>query len=247
MIHRTWLSLRFRFVFCSLICISFGIACSWLWANGPVVQNLLHGMVPPSQSRAGVDDPLLRRLGEYDFFIQHIWFEGIANQVLPFLVVLLTVGGVVSEKKSGEVPFTLSLPARRSSWVMTRMVIVFGMTFLLMALSTVAVLSTGRWFGYTYSIEKAVAESFLCVLLAVMWIGLTACLEMWLIAAMNTLVGIFVLQFASLLVDRWTLWSSLLQIDIWHFGVPWRPLLLLIAVATGSVLLALQRFNRMDF
>jgi hypothetical protein len=247
MIQRTWLGLRFRFVFCSLIFIAIGIACSWLWANGPMVQSLIQGMVPPAKNHLPADDPLLHRLGQYDFFVQHIWFEGIATQVLPFLVVLLSVGGVVSEKKSGEIAFTLSLPTRRSSWVLTRMAMVLGMTFTLMALSTVALLATGHWFGYTYDLEKAVAESTLCGFLGVMWIGLTAFLEMYLIAAMNTFVGVLALQFASFLADRWTLWSSLLQIDFWHFGVPWRPLLLMIAVAIGSVFLALQRFNRMDF
>ena len=51
-----------------------------------------------------------------------------------------------------------------------------------------------------------------------------------------SILVLFVIQFATAIADRWILWSSLSQIDLWRIAVPWQPLLLMIVVAAGSLL-----------
>jgi len=113
-------------------------------------------------------------------------------------------------------------------------------------------LSVGALMGHTYPPGRAALNLLLCAVPTVAWVGLTLAVGSYVLDKARTALIVIPTKFISVFLFTLPVMRAW---DIGRLGRPinmhpdysWRTLLLLIVFAVGGVVLAVRRFERLDY
>ncbi len=273
MIRKLWLELRW--VFAVLVCTLIALTAEYTWAfqqASIMAYNDQSGigmvLAPGGNTATEVADFMKEHPRGKVLSLQtapetyFVGVDGIGRIVMPFLIVALCAGGILSERSSGTASFSLSLPVSRASWLWSRAAAVLVLAGTAASLSCIVAFGLAKWMGVEYGAGWLVTEPFLLTLGAAPWVGLVFLIQSLLSgrfdAASESIVTAALSAFLVILVEVF-LSSSALR----GFGSPysalldaadssvhpavWNPFWASGLLGFTCMLLSIRRFQRMDF
>jgi ABC-type transport system involved in multi-copper enzyme maturation permease subunit len=188
-------------------------------------------------------------------------FDGMARLFLPYVAVMLCVGGILCEKSSGTASFVVSLPVPRASWIWSRAAVLLLLTFVTALLACIATYLLAVRLGIHQSPIWIVTEPIRLTLVASPGIGLSLYLQSLLaarfdqynvapIAVVIMLLLIFVTNSILDLASSNAFTPGGSFIDVVGFNtstVSWAFVGIANTIGVASLFLAVRRFERTDF
>jgi hypothetical protein len=158
LLYKAWVETRVRFmaglVAATIVCIFYIQQHAWLvemWAREWQNPKGYHFSWMP----LGIHD--------YGWYLWHYLYNNYLQQVWAFFAVLFAFGGLIREKGSGTVLFSLSLPVSRRRWLFTRLAMAF-MESAALSLFAVAVVVVGSAIIHQgYSLTQVLLHTTLMV------------------------------------------------------------------------------------
>jgi len=273
MIRKLWLELRLLFTILPIALILFTLEYTWAFQHANIMyysDKDGYGLVmsPVANSAKEIESFLKEHPQGLILSLQNsphsyfLGFDGIARTLLPFMVVALCAGGILSEKNNGTASYSLSLPVSRSSWIWSRAGALLFLSFLTALISCAVTYALAQWMGIAHGLSWLVTEPVLLTLGAAPWIGVSLYIQSLFSGrfdpASEAIIPVAVTALLVFLTDIFLPNST-----VNGFGNPylllmdaaesvahptlWKPLLATGIVGITSLLLAVRRFERMDF
>jgi hypothetical protein len=165
--------------------------------------------------------------------------------------VILSLGGIMTEKKTHSILFSLSLPVSRRAWILHQAAFVFVLVVLLSCVSAAIVLIGGVINSDFYPLARAFQGAMFLALVSLPWIGVTLALTSLTQDKMRTVIVIigiwFGIAFLKNLQD-FRIWLPQQLLEYFMGATfPWQALIVIFAVGIGGLIFAIQRFEALDF
>jgi hypothetical protein len=244
---KLWLDTRFRFLIGLIVMILLALLIVYLQYKVTGAQNTLAHAQISAETKAQV----LNIFGDYGKYVDTTWYESNGGTAIAILAIILALGGPLAERNS--VHLTLSLPVRRSSWLVAQAVLTMGLSVVMLLVSTAVLLAVGALMGHAYPPGQAALNALLCAVPTMAWIGLTLALGSYVLDKAKTALIVIPAKFLSPFL--FTL-PALKHWDMARLGRPlsmypiiaWQqPLLLLFVCAVGGVAMAAHRYGQLDY
>jgi hypothetical protein len=272
MIRRQWFDLRLQALILLLLLFAFVCAYSWAFTTGKIFEysdESGYGLVvgPGDYSELVREHPNGRLFSLKDApGSYYIGVEAMIRFMFPFLAVLLSLGGLLSEKTDGTTAFSLSLPTSRGFWVWSRagmlMATLLGIAVMTCLIAVVIAVTVGVHLdlGWLFRTPSVLLVG------AVPAIGLNLFGQSLLAGRLHNsdaeavFAGLFAAAAAALISPYGQPWLPSLSVKPaeWllnsYMGVTssphaerWAALIFAAIVGLVGLLLAQRRFQRMDF
>lgn len=180
------------------------------------------------------------------------WMGGNLYYTFAVLAVVLAVGGILSLGNSRSNLMTLSLPGRRSSWLWAQSWVCALLVLGLCAWEAMIMMVTGWVAGLDVPEGRLAMAVLLTSFTGALWIWPailgTALTRDGVQAALVVVSVVVLLEVVSEAFGQAPVgFTSLASVTQWQLAVPWRPLLLGLALTSLCAVLAQARFRRMEF
>ena len=181
-----------------------------------------------------------------------LWMAGETHIIFAVLAVVLAVGGILSLGNARSNLMTLSLPERRSRWLLAQAGVSALLVLALCAWETFILMATGWLAGFEVPESRLLLAILLTTLSAVAWVWpaiLGTALTRDAVRAALLVISVMVaLLLQTYVVEQpWFVFQAIANLAAWEGGLPWRPLLAGAGLAALSAWLALRKFERMEF
>jgi hypothetical protein len=245
MLWKMWYDLRFRFFLCLAFLI---VHVMFLIAIFPVAGSLA------SWFRSDIPkhdwENIRQIISSYSYFMDHGWFQEV--KYISALAVIFSLGGVLTERKTRSIYFTLSLPVERRRWILFQSGMAFFGIVLLCVVATALILIGGIAYGNVYSLFRALQGTLFLTLIALPWIGATFAVASMAQDKMKTGLIVFGCWFfmgilQSIPAIRLWLPRHLIDYYMGNNSFPWQSLIVIFAAGIGGIYFAIQRFEKEDF
>lgn len=199
-----------------------------------------------------LETPEIKRfLTDYRSYAEMRWFQD--AEILAICAVLLSLGGVLTERRTRTIYLTLSFPIRRYGWLLLQAALVFALLLALTVIASVIFFIGGLMFQGDLSLGQVVGAAFVLVLVASPWIGITVLVSSLtqdrLLAAAIAICALIFINVVELVFPLISMWlpKTLMTAVLYDSASVWKPLLLILVSIVFSLLLAIRRFERMDY
>ena len=164
--YKAWIETRVRFVAgliaATIICIFYLQQHAWLtamWAAELANPHGYHmGWMPLG-------------IHEYGWYLWHYLFDNYLQQVWSLFAVLFAFGGLIRERSSGTVLFSLGLPVSRRRWLFTRLAVALIESIALSLFAVIVVLIGSAVIHQTLSLSQMLLHTALMVAAGVFMIA----------------------------------------------------------------------------
>lgn len=246
---KLWFDTRFRFFIGLAVTIVLAVLLAWM---GYTMNRLMSqkSMIEKAKLSAETQAAWSQSFGDYETSIDRIWYASYGGGLIGLLAIILALGGPLAEPQS--VHLTLSLPVRRYRWPVSQAVLMIGLTFAMLFVSTGVLLATGALMGHTYPPGRAALNALLCGVPDVAWIGLTVAVGSFALDRTRTALIVIPAKFLSVLLlllpplRAWDIGRLSRPLSL-HPSLAWQPLLLFVVCAVGGVAMAAYRYERLDY
>lgn len=251
---KTWFDLRLRFYLCAVLIT--------LIVVPPMLESALHARWQAEQAEAAAPpqsgemessdteespeatNPYLTEIEVYVHGHEHIIFA--------ILAVVLGVGGTMTQGQARSNLMTLSLPPRRREWLVAQWLTVAGLVTLLCLLTVTLIAVIGLVAGISVPLGALVVAALVNALAAIVWVWpsilSTSLTKDAVRAALLVVTVIIVLQTIGWMfpLDAWR-FNNIADQRQWIGSVPWKPLIVAIAMSGACALLVIRRFRQTDY
>jgi len=241
---KIWFDLRVRFFFCLAFLILSVLLMILLF---PFLGSFLPWVksdVPPQEWAR-----MKPYISSYRLFMEEKWFGEV--QFIGGFAVILSLGGVMTERRPRSIYFTLSLPVLRRKWIFYHAGLALALVLSLCCVASIFILLGSRVFGETYPVMHAAQSTLFLGLLTFPWIGATFAMTSLTQDKAKTALLIFCLWFVTSLLQKLQgirLWLPQHLVDYFNGApFPWQSLLVILVVGIGGILFAIQRFEKQDY
>jgi hypothetical protein len=158
LLYKAWIETRVRFL-AGLI----GIAIICIYNVG------LHDRLVRMWSAFDLQHQLLSDPGrwlethDYGWYLWHILYDEALQQTWALFAVVLAFGGLIREKTTGTVSFSLGLPVSRRRWLFTRLAAVLIESVVLSLFSALVVIAGSAVIHQTFSLSQVLLHTALMV------------------------------------------------------------------------------------
>jgi ABC-type transport system involved in multi-copper enzyme maturation permease subunit len=272
MIRRQWFDLRWQALILLLLLFVIVSFYGWIFTTGKVFEysdEKGYGLVigPGDYSELVREHPNGRLFSLKD--TPGSYYVGVGAMIrflFPFFAVLLSLGGLLSEKNEGTTAFSLSLPAPRASWVWSRAGMLMAALLGIAVMTCLLAVTIAVMVGVHLDVGWLFKTPPLLLVGALPAIGLNLFGQSLLAGRLHNsdaeaiLAGLFAAASTALFSSYGQPWLPFLSLKPaeWllnsYFGGTWSPhaerwaaLVLAAAIGLAGLLLAQRRFQRMDF
>ncbi len=241
--RHAWWSLRRRFGIVLAIVAGHAVGIVLVFA-------LLGGTAPADwEMTSGERESVTRVVSSYEAYVGETW-SGTLVGLLAVAGVVLGAGGVPSERRQGTLDLTLSLPVRRSHWLLGRWVLVLALLPCLAAVSAVLVGAGGGLLGVEVPGRLLAANVLISGLAPAYAVAAAILATTWtrdvVVASLAALVLLYLTAGAGAGPPGGWAPGILFSPEGWGDGAPWRPLLSTAALTAGFLVMAIRHFERDD-
>lgn len=159
LLYKAWIETRVRF-FAGLIAVA--IICSfYLEQHAWLVRMWTTDMQNPH----GYHNTKWELLGihEYGWYLWHYLYDNYLQQVWALFAILFAFGGLIRERSSGTVLFSLGLPISRKQWLFTRLGVALLESIALSLFAVLVVIIGSAFIHQTYSLSQVLLHTALMV------------------------------------------------------------------------------------
>jgi ABC-type transport system involved in multi-copper enzyme maturation permease subunit len=241
---KIWFDLRYRFLICMTILMAL---VAMHIAIFPYIKEVGADWMSQNAQKQALSK--LQTFRDFGNYTDMQWFQNM--QRFSLLAIVLSMGGILTERKARSIFVTLTLPVERRQWLLLQAGVVFVILFGMGLLSSILLFTGGIFLHHDYPFGHVIFGSILLTLTAMPWIGITLLVATFTEDQLKT--GLLVIG-CMILIDGLAYFSSLrpwmpenmtsLMIDN---GFPWKALLTIFVVTLGSVWLAVRRFEQTDY
>lgn len=180
------------------------------------------------------------------------WAHGSEHLLLSVLVMVLAVGGALSQANARSNLMTLSLPTARWRWLVSQWVVASLLVFALSLWISVMFAVLGTIFGLDIPWDVLALAWIASGFSAVMWAWpsmLSTSFTHESLRAALLVVAVMVVGRTVTMLGHLPGWSlqDLADLRQWSGAIPWKPLVLGLAMSALSAGWVLRRFERTDF
>ena len=186
-------------------------------------------------------------LKDYSFFVDQCWFHG-TLVYFEFFTVVLAWGGILVHKQKADLLMTLSLPVKRSHWLMVHGGITACLLFILIFVFTISVLAVSHIIGKYYPLDTALTKALFVWLVCLPWVGLSLLANSFLnsgFKSMMVLIVVFVIVFLFRLPFSF-IYHPFLNPDL-QIAFSWTDLIIVIITTIGTTGLAIWKFKKTEY
>ncbi len=247
--YKAWLDTRGRFLIGLALLV---LSAAGVVAGYPQVQRFGAVQLDPN-------DPLYRSLSDalelshtFRGFVWHEWFRQNALTIGALFAALLGTSHMFSSSRRGLL-FTLSLPASRRRWFVTRAATGLAELFVLMVAPSLVIPLLGAAMGQPYSVGEGLVHALCGFVGVAAFFGLALLLstifqDTWRPIVIVCLAAVCVSFFEFLVPDGFGIFRVLSAEDYFRGGsLPWAGLSLFVVAAAALLFAAGRRIERLDF
>jgi hypothetical protein len=186
-------------------------------------------------------------LKDYSFFVDQCWFYG-TLAYFEFFAIVLAWGGILVHKQKTDILMALSLPVKRSHWLMAHGGITACLLFILIFVFTISFLAVSHIIGKYYPLDTALAKALLIWLACLPWIGLSLLANSFLnsgFRSMMVLIVVFTI-FYQFRTTYYITYHSFLTSDL-QIAFSWADLLAITMATIGTTGLAIWKFGKNEY
>lgn len=245
LLYKSWLETRSRFLWGSLLVL------------GTVSNSVLQG---PKVMRA-VQQQLPWMHMPFPRYLWETVYQGSLLATWITFMVLLGLGGLRREHSTGVSALTLSLPARRSTFLQAQAIVALAEAIVMGFLPALLVPALSRLIGQTFASDQAVCYAILLVGAGLVFYGWTVLLSHLtegrlsaLTISASSIGAVFVLVKTIRALDDFDIFDTMCGKDmldkhtfLLHGPLPWARLGFSLALTVGLVWLAMVVVERRDF
>jgi ABC-type transport system involved in multi-copper enzyme maturation permease subunit len=158
LLYKAWVETRIRFfaglLAAAIVCIYYIYSHTWLvqmWTNELRNPKGYHFNWMP----LGIH--------EYSWYLWHYLYDNYLQQVWALFAVLFAFGGLIREKSSGTVLFSLGLPVSRKRWLFTRLAVALSESVALSLFAVIVVMISSTFIHQAPSLPQMLLHSALMV------------------------------------------------------------------------------------
>jgi len=166
LLYKAWLETRVRFfaglIAAAIVCIYNIDSHAWLvemWTREWQNPNGYHFSWMP----LGIHD--------YGWYLWHYLYNNYLQQVWALFAILFAFGGLIRERSTGAVQFSLSLPIRRRRWLFTRLAVALLESIALSLFAVLVVVIGSAVIHQTFSLSEVLLHTALMVAAGVFMIA----------------------------------------------------------------------------
>jgi ABC-type transport system involved in multi-copper enzyme maturation permease subunit len=198
-------------------------------------------------------DPLAQRelhrlTHDFTYYMNSQWFWSNCGTAMYLISILMSLTGVPAEKKGGVLLMTLSLPVKRSNWVLAHAALTCLLILVLECASYFGASLGGLLIGKYYPLNSAwpiLGGWLLCF----PWIGLGLLCNSFLRSFMKSAlilivacqIGPALLRYLAPALYKWSPWQLSVS-GAWVQGIPWTPILICLFIGASGIGLTAWRF-----
>jgi hypothetical protein len=245
MLWKMWYDLRVRFFICLALVI---LNILLLIAIYPVAGSFASWVKTDIPKEAW--GHLKEVISNYPLFMDYGWFREV--KYISGFAILFSLGGVMAERKTRSVYFTLSLPVLRRQWILYQSGMVLALIAFTCAIATAKLLLGGIAYGSAYPFWRAIQGTTFLTLIAFPWIGLTFAIASLTQDRMKTGLILYCAWFFMGALNAFPavrFWLPRHLMDYYLNGnaFPWQAFLVILSVGIGGLWFAIQRFEKTDY
>ena len=184
---------------------------------------------------------------DYSFFVDQGWFYD-SLSYFELCTIVLTCGGILFHKHIADLLMTISLPVKRSHWLLAHGGITACLLFTLIFVFTISILAVSLIIGKYYPLDTALAKALFLWLACLPWIGLSLLANSFLNSGFRSMMILIVVLIFFLLfrTDYYFLYHPFLTPDL-RIVFSWADLLFVIITTIGTTGLAIWKFGRNEY
>jgi ABC-type transport system involved in multi-copper enzyme maturation permease subunit len=241
---KIWFDVRTRFYISLALILFFTIFLILLY---PLLHLVISSAKPDLDAVAAAQ--LRHLMKNYRLFMDEGWFREL--QPIWIFAIVLSLGGVLSEKKIGAIFVTLSLPVARTKWILTQWLATSALVLALLVTGGLLIVAGGIAYGSFYPPLSAIWGTLVLMFAALPWISLTLALSSLLQDRLKTtlilIFGVLILDILKVFTSV-RVWLPISTLDALEGGpFPWRSVLVILAVTIGGLLVAIRTFQERDY
>lgn len=191
-----------------------------------------------------------RLVQDYSFYIDMVWFET-HNRFFAFIAIAIALGGILSQRNGSSLHMTLSLPAKRSKWLLVHAGMSALLVFVLVFTSTICVLIGSLIIDQHYPLDTALLRAIVLWLFCLPWISLSLLANSLL---HNTFKSVIIVIIVFAVIHSFKLPELYLYPPFrlsgpydWQQNFPWEAFLILILTTIATIFLAIKKFEGNDY
>lgn len=193
-----------------------------------------------------------RFLSDYGYYAEARWLQ--EADMLVVVAVLLSIGGVLTEKRLRTIFLTLSFPVPRRKWLLMQAGLVFVILLAFTLIASIVFFIGGLIFKQEFSLGHATAAALILAVVTSPWIGLTLIASSLppydrFYTAVTVISCMILINIASMLSPAVNSWvpKTLMTAVAYGSANIWKPLCVIFVSAALSLFFAIWRFERMDY
>jgi hypothetical protein len=191
-----------------------------------------------------------RIIEDYTFYVDAGWFA-VGVYFFWFFAIIISLAGILVQNNKSVFYMTLSLPVKRSNWLIVHAGVTAFLVFIIIFSSTISVLAVSNIIGKTYPLQTALVKALFIWLSCFPWIGLSLLVNSFLHNGFKTIMIliIFFIIISNIDLPGLHFFNLHKPFDRYqlHTLALWIELLISILVTIITVYLAIWRFKRNEY
>ena len=158
LLYKAWIETRVRF-FAGLIAVSI-VCIFYLQQHAWLVRMWAHELANPK----GYHGPWMPLgINYYSWYLWHFLYDNYLQQVWALFALLFSFGGLVRERSSGTVLFSLGLPVSRRRWLFSQLTVALLEAIAVACFAVVVVVVGSKVIHQNYSLTQLILHTVLMV------------------------------------------------------------------------------------
>lgn len=180
-VWKIWFDVRWRFrIALAVACVAAGVTVL-AWAN--IDRIVPHLDLTPDDLRQ-----LTASARDYRSWIAATWVGSSGGGLLSYLAIIVTLGGILTEKRDGTLEITLSLPVGPARWIAAQAGVMVALVVVMALASGVILVVGGAAVGESYPIGAALVDALRITIGASAAVGITLFFAGWTRSVLYTAV-----------------------------------------------------------